>query len=217
MATEKDLEDAIAKYPELIEDGLHLTGRQSVLCGRRIDLLFEDRFRRNLLVELKWGPIKDQHIGQLMSYTGMLLSGDDPDLRVMLVGTRVPPNLRKALDFHGIAWKEIKVADLLAFLRSKQDVELALAFECEVRLAPIPATPGPQADVGAAVWATKARDAFQDGKAPSAFPRTRLEAGQHTINTAPPKEPRPELMAVVKAYGLTAEPDLRVRDGSASH
>jgi len=141
MATERDFEEVIAKYPDLIEAGLRLTGRQENWCGRRIDLLFEDRFSRNLLVELKWGPIKDQHIGQLMSYVGMLLSGDHPDIRMMLVGTRVPPNIQKALDFHGIAWKEIRVADLLEFLRSKQDVELASAFEGEVRLASIPALP----------------------------------------------------------------------------
>jgi hypothetical protein len=120
-----------------------LTGRQKVVYGRRLDLLFEDRFKRVLLVELKWGPIQDQHIGQLMSYEGTLLSGDSPDLRVMLIGTRVPPNIRRSLDHHGIAWKEMRPTDILLFLRSKNDSELALAFDDDVSLVPVFASERP--------------------------------------------------------------------------
>jgi|HubBroStandDraft_1064217.scaffolds.fasta_scaffold516800_1 hypothetical protein len=47
----------------------------------------------------------------------------------MLIGTRVPPNLQKSLDHHGIAWKEITSADLVNFLDSKYDVELLGVFE----------------------------------------------------------------------------------------
>ena len=49
---EKDFEDIIVKYPELIEEGLTLLERQPYMFGRRMDLLFEDRFRRKLIVEL---------------------------------------------------------------------------------------------------------------------------------------------------------------------
>jgi hypothetical protein len=42
MLLEKDFEDIIARYPELIKDGLTLKGRQVTLYGRRMDLLFED-------------------------------------------------------------------------------------------------------------------------------------------------------------------------------
>jgi hypothetical protein len=131
MPNEKHFEDVLAKYPELIEDGLTLVGRQQVLHGRRIDLLFEDKLQRHLLVELKWGPIKDEHIGQLMHYEGTLLSDSNPDLRVMLIGTRVPPNIRRSLDHHGIAWKEIRAADILAFAREKQDGDLESLFQDE--------------------------------------------------------------------------------------
>ena len=102
MATETDLEDVLAKYPELLEDGLRLISRQSVVYGRRIDLLFLDQHGRRLLVELKWGALKDKHIGQLLAYEGSLVSADNPDIRIMLVGTRVPPNIARALDHHGV-------------------------------------------------------------------------------------------------------------------
>jgi hypothetical protein len=121
MLLEKDLEDIISKYPDIIEEGLTLKGRQLTLYGRRMDLLFEDRFKRKLILELKKGPIKDQHIGQILSYEGMLLSADDPTIRIMLVGNRVPPNIQRSLDHHGIAWKEITFSDLKGFLSEKAD------------------------------------------------------------------------------------------------
>jgi hypothetical protein len=42
MLHEKDFEDIISKYPDLIEVGLSLKGRQLTLYGRRMDLLFGD-------------------------------------------------------------------------------------------------------------------------------------------------------------------------------
>ncbi len=132
MLTEKDFEDIICKYSELIEDCLIFKGRQITLFGRRMDILFEDKFKRKLIIELKVGPIKDEHIGQILSYEGMLLSGEDPTIRVMLIGNRVPPNIQKSLDHHGIAWKEISFAKLRIFLAEKNDVGFLKLFDTEV-------------------------------------------------------------------------------------
>ena len=44
-----------------------------------------------------------------------------------------------------------------------------------------------------------------------------LESDKPVTTPPPSKGPRAELMAVVNAYDLTVEPDLRVRDGSAQH
>jgi hypothetical protein len=129
MISEKIFEDILSKYPELIENQLKLIGRQVTLYGRRIDLLFEDKFKRKLIVELKAGPIKDEHIGQILSYEGMILSADDPTIRIMLVGTRVPPNLQRSLDHHGIAWKEITHNQLATFLVDKNDESFQTSFE----------------------------------------------------------------------------------------
>jgi hypothetical protein len=126
---EKDFEDITCKYPELIEEGLILIGRQLSLYGRRMDILFEDKFKRKLIIELKAGPIKDDHIGQILSYEGMLLSADDPTIRVMLVGTRVPPNIQRSLDHHGIAWKEITFSLIKDFLKNKGDESFNHLFE----------------------------------------------------------------------------------------
>ncbi len=123
MILEKDFEEIVAKYPELIEDGLTLKGRQVSIYGRRMDLLFEDKFRRKLIVELKIGPIKDAHIGQVLAYEGTLLSNEYPTIRVMLIGNRVPPNIQRSLDHHGIAWREITLNSLKEFLKLKNDLK----------------------------------------------------------------------------------------------
>jgi len=125
---EKQFEDILIKYPELIEDGLKLRGRQVNVKGKRVDLQFEDRHGLDLVVELKKGPIKREHIAQLMDYEGYFLSSDDPTVRVMLVGNRVPPNLRRSLDHHGFEWKEIKVGKLISHLKEKGDEELLKIF-----------------------------------------------------------------------------------------
>ncbi len=121
---EKYFEDVLTKYTELVEGDLTLLGRQVTVCGRRIDLLFEDKNKRKLIVELKIGSIKDQHIGQTLSYQGMLLKSDDPTVRVMLIGNSVAPNVRMVLDHYAIAWKEITVSQIKDFLSSRKDDEL---------------------------------------------------------------------------------------------
>lgn len=121
---ERHLEDILEKYSDLIEPGLTLIRRQPVMYGRRMDLLFEDQNSRKLVVELKAGPIKDEHVGQLVCYQGMLLSVEDPTVRAMLIGTRVPSYIKKALDHYGIAWREIKIARLKEYLAKVNDKEL---------------------------------------------------------------------------------------------
>ena len=128
MISEKIFEDILTQYSDLIEVGLVLKGRQVTLYGRRMDLLFKDSHGRDLLIELKVGPIKDQHIGQILSCEGMLLSADNPTIRVMLIGNRVPPNISKALDHHGIAWKEISCELMKRFLKERKDENFLVHF-----------------------------------------------------------------------------------------
>jgi hypothetical protein len=61
---ETTIEDILAKYPDLIEDGLQLLGRQQRAHGRIMDLLFEDIYNRKLIIELKAGAITEDRIGR---------------------------------------------------------------------------------------------------------------------------------------------------------
>ena len=47
----------------------------------------------------------------------------------MLVGNRVPPNIKRSLDHHGIAWREFSYSKLKEFLETKNDIEFLKYFE----------------------------------------------------------------------------------------
>ncbi|NVN90943.1 MAG: DUF91 domain-containing protein [Desulfuromonadales bacterium] len=126
---EKHFENVLHRYPELIEEGLKFDGRQVSVGGKYVDLLFKDRFGQKLIVELKKGTIKREHVAQLLDYEGYFVSTDNPNVRVMLIGNRVPPNLRNSLDHHGFEWKEIPIPELIAYLVNKNDVELLGQFK----------------------------------------------------------------------------------------
>lgn len=128
---EKHFENVLHRYPELIEEGLKFSGRQVNVGGKYVDLLFEDRFGQKLIVELKKGIIKREHVAQLLDYEGYFLSADNPNIRVMLIGNRVPPNLRNSLDHHGFEWKEIPVSELITYLKNKNDDDLLSQFNEE--------------------------------------------------------------------------------------
>jgi hypothetical protein len=209
MPTEKDFETALAKYPELIEEGLQLIGRQMIKYGRRMELVFLDRFQRTLITELKWGPIKDEHMGQILAYEGILLSSADPSIRVMLIGNRVPPNLRKAMDHHGIACREITLHELVSFLRSKGDIELLSVFE-EATVSPL-GFPGKRSSVRSIrTEAVPKMGQLPDAAAGRSGGSFEIALGKCENPPEPSEEPLAELIAVVNAYNLTAESDMRV-------
>jgi hypothetical protein len=131
MLSEKDLEDILGRYPELIEDGLIFSGRQVSIDGKYVDLLFEDKLGYKLIIELKKGVIKRDHIAQLLDYEGYFLSKDNPNISVMLIGSRVPPNYQRMLDHHGLEWKEISYSTLINFLKAKNDIDFLEIIEAE--------------------------------------------------------------------------------------
>lgn len=95
---------------------------------RHIDLVFRDKFGQRLIIELKNGPILRAHIGQLFEYQGELLTPDDPNVRVMLIGNRVPPNMRRSLEHHGFEWLELTVEHLAGYVRKRDDSEFTEYF-----------------------------------------------------------------------------------------
>lgn len=128
---EQDFENILARYPELIEADLLLEGRQVSIKGKYIDLLFKDKRGERLIVELKRGTVLRKDIGQLMDYEGELLFPDDPTVRVMLIGNRVPPSFARSLEHHGLEWKEFPIAYLTEFLRQKNDTEFLEYFSID--------------------------------------------------------------------------------------
>ena len=110
------MEEILATHPILIEEGLTLLGRQVSVGRLRVDLLFRGRFGDTLIVELKRGTIRREHVGQIMEYSGSLYNGKP--VRLMLIGNRVPPSFQRSLEYHGIEWRELSEEKLLRFLEA---------------------------------------------------------------------------------------------------
>jgi hypothetical protein len=123
MFSERLFEDILVKYPELIEGKLKFIGRQVNHYGKRIDILFEDRFNEKLIIELKKDNLDRNALSQVMEYEGYILSEKDPSARVMLIANRIPLNFKKAMEHHGIEYKEITQKQILEFLE-KNDHQL---------------------------------------------------------------------------------------------
>jgi len=121
MLSERLFEDILVKYPELIEDSLVLIGRQVTYFGKRIDILFHDQFQEKLVVEIKKDNLTRNALSQVLEYEGYILSEKDPTARVMLIANRIPLNLKKSMDHHGIEYKEITNRKLLDFLKKKDN------------------------------------------------------------------------------------------------
>lgn len=110
--------DIISKYPELIENGLKLLGREVNAFNRRIDLLFDDEYKRKLIVELKVTSINDKHVGQILDYYSSLKK---EGARLMLISPKVPFIKKNTLDNLGIEWKEITFEEIYKFLNDNND------------------------------------------------------------------------------------------------
>lgn len=108
MGTEQQLVDYVVADLDQIEPELTLIGQERVIGGVRPDLLLRDVHGRPLIVEFKRGTANDKAMNQLMDYI-KLVSTRHPDVRGMIIAERVPPNLQRSLEHHGLGWREIRL------------------------------------------------------------------------------------------------------------
>jgi len=70
---ERQIEDVFSVfYKTLISKELTLVGRQCTMADRRVDLLFTDKAKRKVIVELKRKAPTREDVGQLLEYAGMI-------------------------------------------------------------------------------------------------------------------------------------------------
>ena len=112
--TELEMEDLIASYPDEFfpGKGFELRGRQGSFVGvGRYDLLFEDRFKTKILMELKAVPAKYEVASQLAKYKDELRNRGEDNVLMWLVAPQVPHSVREFLDRIGIEYTEIHIAE----------------------------------------------------------------------------------------------------------
>jgi len=129
---EREFEDILSTYPELIEEGLSLKGRQVNTDRKFIDLLFKDKTGQDLIVELKIGVAKREHVAQLLDYAGYKIAEGKVPVRIMLIANRIPENFKHSFDYFGFEYKEITIDKLHDFVRIKNDQNLLKIFAAPV-------------------------------------------------------------------------------------
>jgi len=110
---EKDMEDLIASYPDdfFPGRGFELRARQKSFVGvGRFDLLFEDLFKTNILMELKAVTARYEDATQLAKYKDELLNRGEKHVLMWLVAPQLPGSVREFLDRIGIEYTEIHEA-----------------------------------------------------------------------------------------------------------
>ncbi len=109
---EKDIENLIARYPKEFfpKEEFLLLGQQHIIEGRRIDILFQDKFGRKIIVEVKRGILTREASGQVMEYYGLMKSKSPEDICELILCANVIPSERKLfLENAGIECKEVSV------------------------------------------------------------------------------------------------------------
>lgn len=117
---EKDLENLIAQHPDdfFPGQGLQLIAQQYSIGGKRIDILFQDKSKRNVVIEVKRGILSREASGQIAEYYGLLKSQNVDQFYELIVAANViPPERKVFLEHIGIECKELGVAQIAEVAR----------------------------------------------------------------------------------------------------
>lgn len=107
---EKDIENLIAQHPDEFfpGEGFRLIGQQVEVKRKKIDILFEDKFKRQIIVEVKRGLLPRDAAGQVMEYYGLLIEEQEKQsFELILCANNIPPERVKWLENAGIGCKVI--------------------------------------------------------------------------------------------------------------
>lgn len=107
---EEEMEELLAKYPEEFfpRRVLKLKGRQDTFPNiGRSDLLFEDQFGNNILMELKAVPAKLEVAEQLVKYQQAMEETGEKNVIMWLVAPQIPKHIADFLGRFGVEHTEI--------------------------------------------------------------------------------------------------------------
>ena len=110
---EKDIENLIAEHPDDIfpGEGFKLIGQQQNVEGKRIDVLFQDKLNRYIIIEIKRGILNREATGQIAEYYGLLKSiNRDGFYEMILCANVIPKERRLFLENIGIECKELGIS-----------------------------------------------------------------------------------------------------------
>jgi hypothetical protein len=109
---EKDIENMLARYPDEFfpDEGFKLLGQQITVEGRRLDILFEDKHKRKVIIEVKKGILTREASGQIAEYYGLLKNkGYIGNYELILCANIIPRERKTFLETIGIDCRELGV------------------------------------------------------------------------------------------------------------
>lgn len=117
---EKDIENLIANHPDdfFPNAGFNLQGQQIRLGKCRADILFQDKYDRTIIIEVKKGILSRDASGQLLEYYG-LLKQETPHtiIELILCANVIPAERRMFLENYGIECKELGLGLITSIAR----------------------------------------------------------------------------------------------------
>jgi len=135
MSSKELLEDIIYKYPALIGPGLNARERHFEFYGPLIDILLVDRYKKRFAIQVRTSPIENEHASEIITTQNAILSGEAPDLSMLLVSDKIPPQVKKILERNGIGWRELHPFQIRGHLMKNNDIELLQALKGSVLMA----------------------------------------------------------------------------------
>lgn len=113
---EKDIENLISLHPDEFfpNEGFELISQQYQIDGRKIDILFSDKFKRKIIVEVKRGILSREASGQVMEYYGLLKTKYPNDIfELILCANTIPRERALFLESSGIQCSELGIIKII--------------------------------------------------------------------------------------------------------
>lgn len=133
----KDVKDAIAAHPEILEDGLRVVAREYPVAGGFVDLLAEDSYGRLAVMEVKRGRASTDAVIQLKRYVEALKKNARREVRGVLVSPSVTGKALSALKTLGLEYRRVKIEECISLLKrgrgEKANGTLTILEELEER------------------------------------------------------------------------------------
>jgi hypothetical protein len=110
---EKDIENLIALYPEEFfpKANFNLKGQQVKLGSCYADILFTDKYDRQIIIEVKRGILSRDAAGQIIEYYGLLkMTKPDAIIELIICANTIPHERKLFLENVGIECKELGLA-----------------------------------------------------------------------------------------------------------
>lgn len=110
MGSEAQMQEVLARQPDLIEEGLQVLNRELLVESGGIDLYARDAQGRYVVVELKRGRATQNAVSQLARYVRSVEAGMPPGtvVRGILAAPSITTPARKELESRGLEFKEVQ-------------------------------------------------------------------------------------------------------------